>query len=322
MTTDSAIAISEVRGDVPPTRSNHVTPPRKRRKMRAVSSSTLLFAVPALVFYCFVLLIPSVRGTLYAFTNWNGLDATFDFLGLENFVYVFTTPSNLHAIGITLVIALVITVVQNIIGLLLALAVNSKIKSRNFLRVLLFAPAVITPVVAAYLFQYIFAPQGPLNSAFDLLGLGMLKQNWLGDPTWALIAVLILMLWRGAGYSMVIFLAGLQGVPAEVLEAASMDGAGAVRKFWSVVRPMLAPALTINVMLSLIHGLMVFGEVWIMTQGGPGTATDTLSTSIYKNAFIFGDFGAGIAMALILFVLVAVISSVQYRALLKQENKN
>ncbi|GAA3772997.1 sugar ABC transporter permease [Microbacterium kribbense] len=266
--------------------------------------------------------MPSIRGTIYAFTDWNGLDASFDFIGIKNFLTVLDSPSNVHAIQITVTIAIVVTVLQNVIGLLLALGVNSRIKSRNVLRVLLFAPAVITPVVAAYLFQYMFAPNGPINGALSAAGLGGLQQNWLGDPDLALVSILILMLWRGSGYSMVIFLAGLQGIPDEVLEAASIDGAGPIRRFWSVVRPLLAPALTINVMLTLLHGLMVFGEVWIMTAGGPGTATDTLSTSIYKNAFIFGDYSVGITQALILFILVAAISIFQYRSLLKQEKKN
>jgi len=278
----------------------------------------LLFAVPAVAFYAFVLVVPTLRGSVYAFTDWDGLSQTFDFVGLRNFESIFANPDAVQAIINTLVIAFVTTIAANLIGLGLALLLNSRIKSRNVLRVFFFAPAVLTPVVTAYLFKYIFAPLGPLNGLLDAIGLSALKQDWLGDADWALVAIMVVIVWQQSGYAMVIYLAGLQGVPAELLEAGAVDGAGAVRRFWSITRPMLAPAITISVMLILIHGLKVFAEVWIMTGGGPGNATNSLSTLIYKNAFQFGLFGSSIAMALILLVMVAVISAIQYRALLFQ----
>jgi len=291
---------------------------KRRRGVSTLPRSILLFAVPAVVFYAFVLLVPTLRGSVYAFTNWDGLSATFDLVGLKNFESIFANPDAVKAVVNTLVIAVVTTVVSNIIGLLLALLLNARIRSRNVLRVFFFAPAVLTPVVTAYLFKYIFAPLGPLNGLFDAVGLPGLKQDWLGDADWALVAIMIVIIWQQSGYAMVIYLAGLQGVPAELLEAGAVDGAGPVRRFWSITRPQLAPAITISVMLILIHGLKVFAEVWIMTGGGPGNATNSLSTLIYKNAFQFGLFGSSIAMALVLLVMVAVISAIQYRALLFQ----
>lgn len=296
--------------------------PRRRRRLRSMPPSMLWFAVPALALYLFVLLIPTVRGGILGFTDWDGLSADFNFVGLKNFATVLTDPDSLRAIGVTLTIAIAITVIQNLVGLLIALGVNSRIKSRNVLRVFFFAPAVMTPVVTAYLWKYIFTPEGPLNSLLSMLGLGALRQDWLGDPTWALVSIIIVIVWQFAGYSMVIFLAGLQGIPEELLEAAEMDGAGPFRKFWSVTRPLLAPAITINLMLSIIGGLKLFDQVWVMTGGGPGGATNTLSTLIYRNAFQFGEYGTSIAMALILLVMVAVISGIQYRSLLTQEKKN
>ena len=283
------------------------------------SKWTLLFAVPALALYFFVLLVPSARGAIYAFTDWNGLSKNIDFVGLANFGRVLTDPDSLSALGVTLLIAAVATVVQNSVGLLLALGVNSTIKSRNVLRVLLFAPAVMTPVVTAYVWKYILAPDGVLNGAFDSLGLSMLKQGWLGSQQWGIFSVILVIVWQFSGYSMVIFLAGLQSVPDEVLEASVMDGAGAVRRFWYVIRPFLAPAITINLILSIIGGLKLFDQVFILTGGGPAGSTDTLSTLIYKGAFTFGEYGYSIALSLVLTVLVAAISSFQYRGLRKNE---
>jgi raffinose/stachyose/melibiose transport system permease protein len=284
-----------------------------------VRRSVLLFALPAVVLYAFVLLAPTLRGTVFAFTDWNGLSQSFNFVGLDNFAAIFQNADSVKAIGNTLIIAFVTTIISNILGLLLALGVNSKIKSRNVLRVFLFAPAVLTPVVTAYLFKYIFAPTGPLNGLLEAIGLGALKQDWLGNAQWALVSIMTVIIWQQSGYAMVIYLAGLQGVPKELLEAASVDGAMTWQRFWSITRPLLAPAITISMMLILIHGLKIFAEVWVMTSGGPGNATHSLSTLIYKNAFQFGLFGTSIAMALILLVLVAVISSLQYRSLLSQE---
>ena len=293
-------------------------PGRRRISRGSLSKSALLFAVPAVALYVFVLLIPTARGTVFAFTNWDGLSQTFDVIGFKNFASIFANADSVKAIVNTLLIAAVTTIAANAIGLALALALNSRIKSRNALRVFFFAPAVLTPVVTAYLFQYIFAPLGPLNSVFDAAGLPFLKQDWLGNGNLALMAIMIVIIWQQSGYTMVIYLAGLQGVPAELLEAAAVDGANSMHRFWSITRPLLAPAITVSVMLSLIHGLKVFAEVWVMTGGGPGNATNTLSTLIYKNAFQYGLFGSSIAMALVLLVFVALISAIQYRALLSQ----
>jgi raffinose/stachyose/melibiose transport system permease protein len=211
-------------------------------------------------------------------------------------------------------------VVQNAIGLLIALGVNSRIASRNVLRVLIFAPVVITSIAVGFLWKNLLAPEGAINQGLELIGLGALRQNWLGDPAVAIWAIMIVMIWQGVGYSMVIFLAGLQGIPDEVLEATAIDGAGALSRFWYVVRPMLAPAITINLMLSLIGGLKVFDQVWVMTQGGPGGTTNTMSTLIYTNAFQLGRFGYGAALAAVLTVFVALASAIQYWLLARQES--
>jgi raffinose/stachyose/melibiose transport system permease protein len=212
-----------------------------------------------------------------------------------------------------------ITVIQNGIGLLLALGVNTIIRSRNVLRVFLFAPAVITPIVTAYLWRNLLGPDGAVNSLLGAVGLDSWRQNWLGDPDLALWSVVAVIVWQFAGYSMVIFLAGLQSIPQEIHEAAAIDGAGPVRRFWSVVRPLLAPALTINLMLSIIGGIKLFDQVYALTGGGPGHATDTLSTLIYKDAFTLGEFGYSIALAVVLTAVVALVSSGQYFLLSRNE---
>jgi raffinose/stachyose/melibiose transport system permease protein len=271
--------------------------------------------------FAFIVLIPSVRGVWYAFTDWDGLDPHFSFIGLENFREVTRDPDARQAIGNTLLIAVAITIIQNGVGLLLALGVNSVIKSRNVLRVFLFAPAVITPIVTAYLWRNLLGPGGAVNSLLAAVGLDSWQRSWLGDPELALWSIVGVIVWQFAGYSMVIFLAGLQSVPTEVIEAAAIDGAGPVRRFWSVTRPMLAPAFTINLMLSIIGGIKLFDQVWALTGGGPGHATDTLSTLIYKDAFTLGEFGYSVALAVVLTIIVAVVSTGQYTLLARNERE-
>jgi len=277
------------------------------------------FALPAMLLFAFVVLVPSARGIYYAFTDWDGLDPSLSFIGLDNFRQMSRDPDAVQAIRHTLLIAVSITIIQNGVGLLLALGVNTMIRSRNVLRVFLFAPAVITPIVTAYLWRNLLGPDGAVNSLLSAVGLSSWQQDWLGDPQLALWSVVGVIVWQFAGYSMVIFLAGLQSVPREIYEAADMDGAGPVRRFWSVTRPLLAPAFTVNLMLSIIGGIKLFDQVYALTNGGPGHATDTISTLIYKDAFTLGEFGYSIALAVVLTIIVAIVSSGQYLVLSRNE---
>jgi raffinose/stachyose/melibiose transport system permease protein len=292
---------------------------RRAREQLGVGTSTWWFVVPALGLYAFVVLIPTVRGSYYSFTDWDGLNPVKHWVGLDNFKAILHDGAARGAIKHTVLIAIAIMLIQNAIGLLLALGVNSGIKSRNILRVVLFAPAVMTPVVVAFLWQYLYTPDGAINRALEALGLGGLQQAWLGNTSLALWCIVVVIVWQFAGYSMVIFLAGLQSIPDEIMEASAVDGAGTFRRFWYVTRPLLAPAITVNLMLSLIGGLKLFDQVWVLTGGGPGYATETLSTMIYRNAFQFGEFAYSTAIALLLTVFVAVVSGAQYKLLRRQE---
>jgi raffinose/stachyose/melibiose transport system permease protein len=295
------------------------SPPAAPAAGRLRTTPPWWFTAPAMALFAFVVLVPSVRGVYYAFTDWDGLDPDFAFIGLDNFRELTRDPDARQAIGNTLIIAVAITIIQNGIGLLMALGVNTVIKSRNVLRVFLFAPAVITPIVTAYLWRNLLGPTGAVNSLLGAVGLDSWQRNWLGDPELALWSIVGVIVWQFAGYSLVIFLAGLQSVPREIYEAAAIDGAGPVRRFWSVTRPLLAPAFTINLMLSIIGGIKLFDQVWALTGGGPGHATDTLSTLIYKDAFTLGEFGYSIALAVVLTLVVAVVSTGQYAVLARQE---
>ena len=293
------------------------TPTRSRR----ARDPAIWFALPAIVVYLVVVIYPSLAGAVYAFTDWSGIGGAPNWVGLDNFKRLFTDDQSFGALRNTVLLTIFIVIVQNAVGLALALGVHAQIKSRYALRAIFFAPAVIAPVVIAFLWKYLLNPDpdSGINALLGFVGLGFLQQDWLGDPSLALWSVGFTVVWQYAGYSMVIFLAGLQGVPRELEEAAALDGAGRWTRFRHVVLPLIAPAVTINLMLSTIGGLKLFDQVFAITNGGPGYSTETLSTLIYKQAFVFGSYGYSTAVALVLAILVAAVSLVQLKYLRSRE---
>ena len=280
---------------------------RTRRKGRARDRVPFGFAIPCLVLFAAIVAYPTIQGVYYAFTDWSGLGSAIHFNGLSNFLALFSSDQAAGAVWHTLVMALAITVLQNAIGLAVALGLNSRIKSRNVLRTLLFAPVVMTPIIVGYLWQFIFVPGGPIARLSEVFGFAG-GINVLGDPTLARWGIVAIAVWQNLGYSMVIYLAGMQNIPAEVLEAAAIDGAGPVKRFVWVTWPLLRTPTLINATLSLIMSLKLFDQVMATTQGGPGNATQTLSTLLYNEAFLYNKYGYGMALGLIAFILIAGIS--------------
>ena len=285
-----------------------------------MGAPAIWFAVPAMAIYAFIVLYPSLAGAFYAFTDWTGI-GSFKWVGLENFKSLFSDEQSLGALRNTILLTVFIVIVQNAVGLALAIGVHTRIKSRYVLRTIFFAPAVLSSIVIAFLWKYMFNPQpdAGINALLGFFGLDFLQQNWLGDPSVALWAIGLTVVWQFAGYSMVIFLAALQGIPKELEEAAAIDGAGRYARFRHIVLPLIAPAMTINLTLSTIGGLKLFDQVFAITGGGPGYSTETLSTLIYKQAFVFGQYGYSTAVALVLAILVSALALVQMRYLQSRE---
>lgn len=269
------------------------------------------FLLPAAAFICFMVLVPSVQASAYAFTDWDGLTNNWQFTGVANFERMFADPLALSAVSHTLALTVVTAAGINIFGLLLALVLNSKIRTKGLMRVVFFAPVIVTPVVVATLWKFIYQPDGPLNILLRAVGLENLTRAWLGDDAVALGAIAITVMWQFTGVAMVIYLAGLQNVPDELIEAAHLDGAGPIRRFFSIILPELRPAATIAVMLTLLAGVKTFDQVWIMTAGGPGDSTHTLSTAQYQATFVFGEFSYGAAFAVVISAIAIALALVQ-----------
>jgi raffinose/stachyose/melibiose transport system permease protein len=277
------------------------------------------FAGLALFCYLLMLVYPSIAGTYYAFTDWSGIGA-FSYVGLSNFKRVFTDGEALSSLKNTVFLAFTTTIIQNIVGLSLALALNGNSRLKAFLRPVFVAPVLLAPVVVGVIWQYIYSPEGALNSLLAVLELRDWQQPWLGLPDTALWMVAFTVVWQFAGLTMIIYLAGLQGIGPELYEAAAMDGSGRLRQFWDITVPLLAPAVTINVLLPFIGGLKLFDQVMMMTAGGPGYSTQTAALMIYRQAFTHGAFAYSTALAVVLTIGVALAAVVQLVVLRRREH--
>ena len=289
----------------------------RRRGVRDVPWIVALPAIGLLVAFHFV---PVGFGSYYAFTNWNGISHA-RWIGLQNFREIFHDPGARGALWHTLELTICFVVAVNALGLTLALGLNRTVKTRHFLRTLFFAPVVLSSLATAYIWGWIFDYPGALNRFLDAVGLDSLKRAWLGNPSTALWTILVVMIWQWVGLALVLYLAGLQAIPDDVYEATLVDGASGFFRFRKVVLPLLAPALTISVTLSVIHGLRVFDAVVALTHGGPNGATETLATQVYGDTFVLGRFGYGAALALMLSALVAFIALTQLVFLRRNESR-
>jgi raffinose/stachyose/melibiose transport system permease protein len=263
-------------------------------------------------------LVPVVAGGLYAFTDWRGLGDA-NWIGLDNFRQILDDPTTRGALWHTLVFGGALVVVTNAAGLALALGLNRTLKSRNLLRAVFFLPVILSPLAVSYVWQYILDPSGPVNTLLAGAGLGSWQRAWLGDPGWALISVLLVLVWQQSGLTMVIYLAGLQSIPDDLVEASAVDGASAWFRFRKVTLPLLRPAFIIASTLTLIFGLRVFDQILGLTAGGPVGATETLATQVWKQSFADGRFGYGAALSIVLTLIIGTLALLQLWVLRRQQ---
>jgi raffinose/stachyose/melibiose transport system permease protein len=270
------------------------------------------WALPGIVLVIAIHYVATGIGGYFAFTNWTGI-GSFQVVGWQNFEAIFKDPTKLGALTNTLFLAFGSVLLGNVGGLLIALGLNRLLKTRYILRTLFFMPVVLSPLATAYIWKYIFDFDGPINVFLRSVGAEDLAKPWLADPQWAIWTVLVVLIWGSTGFAMVIFMAGLASVPAEVEEAAAIDGANLWQRFVHVVLPAIRPAVAIATTLGIVQGLRVFDPIMALTGGGPAGATETLATQVYKQAFALGNFGGGAALALVLAVIILFFAVIQQR---------
>jgi raffinose/stachyose/melibiose transport system permease protein len=264
------------------------------------------FAAGALLLYVVFFVVPNLMGFFYAFTDWNSYSAEVNWVGLDNFKTIFqSTQGYVHFIQNTVIFTLATILLKTALALGLAVLLTSGVRRlSNFHRVMMYLPAVLPMLVVSLIFKSILNPStGFLNTFLRDVGLGSLAQRWLVDIHIALPSVIGVDTWRGIGYIMVILIAGLHSIPKDYYEAAAIDGASGWRAFTNITLPLLMPVLSVTTVLNLLYGLKVFDIVFVLTNGGPGRATDTVYTAIFQD-FSKGRYGVATAMSSLLFLVM------------------
>lgn len=280
-----------------------------------------LMILPAFIGFIILFIIPTLMSFGYSFTNWSVYKPNISFVGLDNYIKLFHDTKTVVAIWHSIKYALIITAVQNTFAILFAVLFSKKIATSNLLKSIFFLPAILSILVVGFLFQYIMtsADYGLLNKIVSFFG-GR-PVNWLGDPKIALYSILLTQVWQWTGWSMVIYIANIKSIDHSLYEAANIDGASKVQTFFKVTLPLLYPAASFNILMSLIGGLKVFDVVFAMTKGGPGYATETIMTTLIRVGFNDGKNAYACAFAVVFFVVVFLISKVVTIYLNRWEDK-
>jgi raffinose/stachyose/melibiose transport system permease protein len=307
-TLTQAVRSSSTGGEKPPRAS------RLRTEAKRAMPAYYWMVWPAVIAFAAFHTLPVLVGIFFSFTNYAGYGA-WNFVGISNYVNLFGDERVLQAYGFSFLFAIVATILTNVISLAIALGLNAKIAGRNFFRGVYFVPYVIAILVIGYVFQFLFASSLPKI----LSGIPLFRDNILTNPDWAWTAIVVLAVWQACAFAIIIYLSGLQTIPQELYEAASIDGAGAWRQFRSITFPLIGAFFTINVVLSLKNFLQVFDPIVSLTNGGPGTSTESVTLLIFKGGFSGGEFAYQTANAVIFFIVITIVSIFQFRVLQRRE---
>ncbi|WP_217708776.1 carbohydrate ABC transporter permease [Nonomuraea rhodomycinica] len=270
-----------------------------------------LFIGPSLLGVVAFLLLPVVIVFALSLFRWELLSAPV-FVGLENYARLAGDGEAWHSLWVTVLYVLLCIPLQTVLALALALMLDRRIKGVRILRSLFVIPWMATPIVMGLVWDWIFDPRdGALNRALDLVGVA--GPDWLSDPAWALPAVALVNIWQHTGYTMLFFLAGLQGIPKELYDAAATDGATPAQRFWKITLPLLNPTMFFVTVTNLIGAFQAFDTIFVMTDGGPGGSTDVLNFRIFGTAFREFDFGYASTLSMLLFAVILLVTLAQVR---------
>jgi multiple sugar transport system permease protein len=276
-----------------------------------IAGTAALFIAPSLLPMLAFTIGPMLASLGISFTNWSLLSPA-DWVGLDNYRALWSDAEFRSALGHTLVFIAGYLPLVLASGLAVALALNQRIRGLALFRTIYFLPVVTSWVVVALIWKWLLNPQtGVVDYLLGLVGVN--GPGWWVDPHWAMPSIILASAWKDIGFVMIILLAGLQSIPDDYYEAASLDGAGRIALFRHITLPLLSPALFFVVVISLINNFQVFDQVWVMTQGGPAGSTSVVMERIVKNAFSFGRMGYASAMSWVLFAIILVITLAQFR---------
>ncbi len=288
----------------------------KIRKKQAVLENItgLIFILPSLLGFLVFFLFPVLVSLVLSLCKWN-LSSGFGnikFFGIENFKAIMTDPWFTDSMKNSLIFTAVTVIVGICLSLVLAVLLTKMAYFRNTLKVMFFLPYISSAVAVAIVWMVILQPTyGPLNQILRSIGIQQ-TPNWLADMHWALPALIAMYIWQNLGYNMVVYMAGLASIPTELYEAASIDGASGLKKFFSITVPMVSPTTFFIAIMGIINSFKVFDQVQVLTQGGPGTSTTMLALYIYREAFQFYNMGYASAAAWVMFVIIFAVTVIQW----------
>lgn len=263
-----------------------------------------LFVVPALVIYVVFQIVPLVGAILFSFVDWSGIAGSeITFVGLRNYLDAFQNAGFILSLKNMLKMVFFSVLFHTPIALLMAVAINTKCKGYRLFKALFFVPTVFPLTAVGLMWYFVFMPTGSLNALLKTIGLTDLVQPWLVNPSTAMNTIVFVNIWAGIGYYMVILLAGLTTIPEDLYEAASIDGATGVKKFFSITIPMLRPTLVMCILMDIIGSVKVFDLVFAMTGGGPNGLTNLPTTLLYNEAFKYSHYGLGSAIGIIIMLI-------------------
>lgn len=289
-----------------------------KKKMGNRQKTFLCITIPVLILFFMFNTLPLINGVIYSFTNYKGY-GNYDFVGLRNYADLFTDARVGKSYLFTFKFALVSTILTNVVSLILALGLNSKIRAKSALRGIYFIPNVLGGLVVGYIFSFIFTYILP--TVGKNLGIGFLSSSMLSSESSAWVAIVLVACWQSVAMNTIIYISGLQTVPEDVYEAGSIDGATGWSKFKNLTFPLIIPFFSINMVLCMKNFLMVFDQIMALTKGGPAQSTESISYLIYQNGMSGGQFGFQSANAVVFFIVIVVISVCQMKFMGKKEEQ-
>lgn len=279
---------------------------------------SVLYTIPAIILVTITIYIPFVMSGYYSLTQWNGIAKEPVFIGLENFKRVFSGSSEfMKSLIFTGKYTILFMIFSNVLALAIAVALVQKIRLANLMRGMFFVPYIMSMIIVGFIWKFIFS-QG-FEVLFEKTGWGFLNWSWLGESNLAFLAIVIVGVWQSLGFYIVLYIAGLQAVPGDVLEAATVDGATSWTRFFKVTLPLLGPSITTCVFMSLTNALKVFDIILALTKGGPGGSTYSATLDIYREAFQNNNYGLGSAKSLVFFVIVLVLTQLAMKIMKSRE---
>ena len=285
----------------------------KRSKLKDV-----MFLAPGLTAYLIFMIIPLFMTFFYSFTDWDGIRPTFNIVGLDNFRFMLDDRAFWTSLRVTSVITIVTVLIYNVAGILLAAVLYNNTKAKNFAKSALFLPSVLSAVVVAFIWTYMIQPRhGVINVILEMFNISPV--NFYSSPMMTVFAISLIITWNGLGFFVVLYIATLSTIPTELFEASKIDGAGKVKNFFYVTLPLMVPGITICSILSVAGGIRQFDHVRVITGGGPGGATRTISVYAINQAFEFRRRGYSSAIVLVIFLLIMVLTIIQLYISKKRE---